>query len=70
LTHFGPLASGIPGFVAGTWALKQRLGMLTALLVDYQERENAGEFFQLEKRCKKFSLEKTSRKKQFARKIV
>lgn len=26
LTHFGPLASGIPGFVAGTWALKQRLG--------------------------------------------
>jgi len=26
LTHFGPLASGIPGFVAGTWELKQKLG--------------------------------------------
>jgi len=26
LTHFGPLASGVPGFVAGTWELKQRLG--------------------------------------------
>ena len=26
LTHFGPLASGIPGFVAGTWELKKRLG--------------------------------------------
>jgi len=26
LTHYGPLASGIPGFVAGTWELKQRLG--------------------------------------------
>jgi len=26
LTHFGPYASGVPGFVAGTWALKQRLG--------------------------------------------
>ena len=22
----GPLASGVPGFVAGTWELKQRLG--------------------------------------------
>lgn len=26
LTHYGPLASGVPGFVAGTWELKQRLG--------------------------------------------
>eukprot|EP00092_Neocalanus_flemingeri_P032577 GFUD01035433.1.p1 GENE.GFUD01035433.1~~GFUD01035433.1.p1 ORF type:complete len:688 (+),score=179.86 GFUD01035433.1:54-2066(+) len=26
LTHYGPLASGIPGFVAGTWELKQKLG--------------------------------------------
>lgn len=26
LTRYGPLASGVPGFVAGTWALKQRLG--------------------------------------------
>ena len=28
LTMFlsGPLASGVPGFVAGTWELKQRLG--------------------------------------------
>ena len=26
LTHFGPIASGVPGFVAGTWELKQRLG--------------------------------------------
>jgi len=26
LTHYGPLASGIPGFVKGTWELKQRLG--------------------------------------------
>ncbi|XP_023345665.1 glutathione hydrolase 1 proenzyme isoform X2 [Eurytemora carolleeae] len=26
LTHFGPLSSGIPGFVAGTWELKNRLG--------------------------------------------
>lgn len=26
LTHYGPLASGVPGFVAGTWELKQKLG--------------------------------------------
>ena len=26
LTHYGPLAAGVPGFVAGTWELKQRLG--------------------------------------------
>ena len=26
LTHYGPLASGIPGFVAGTWELKEKLG--------------------------------------------
>ena len=25
-TCAGPLASGVPGFVAGTWELKQRLG--------------------------------------------
>jgi len=26
LSHYGPLASGVPGFVMGTWELKQRLG--------------------------------------------
>jgi len=26
LSHYGPLASGVPGFVMGTWQLKQRFG--------------------------------------------
>jgi len=26
LSHYGPLASGVPGFVMGTWELKQRFG--------------------------------------------
>ncbi|XP_023328042.1 glutathione hydrolase 2 isoform X3 [Eurytemora carolleeae] len=26
LSHYGPLASGVPGFILGTWELKQRLG--------------------------------------------
>jgi len=26
LSHYGPLASGVPGFIMGTWELKQRFG--------------------------------------------
>jgi len=26
LSHYGPLASGVPGFIKGTWELKQRFG--------------------------------------------